>query len=256
MRFAAISGDLVPKTVSPDRSRPGDRMMLQVPTLAKSDANLANPNKRPRYEEQSSAVPHGAARRPSPSPQNWSGYRAEDPYGDAKAWGHFYGEPNRMYPGAMYNDPRFGAHHLHQRPMSMGAIAPPGYSSPPPPPPPPQVRSGRGAMRVSGLTRSPPSSSPVNTPLARSSFPVSNRGKSRKAPVCRTPIPSAETNNTSPNETLSPLAPPVGLEEAQRIGNSVKGVAIAISRKTKRKLPLARNAEKEENAGATTFEAK
>jgi hypothetical protein len=217
--------------------------MLQVPTLAavaRGDAGTDPnaPNKRQRYDEQSSAVPHGATRRPSAGPLNWTGYRTEDPYADSKAWGHYYSDPGRGYPGGMYSDPRYNTQHLHHRPIPtdhMGAQAP-MYS-------PPRVRSGRGKVRVTGSTRSPPSSSPVTTPPApsRSSFPVSNRGKGRKTPVA---------NKSS--GALSPATTPVqvALEEAQRIGRSVKGVAIAVSRKTKRKLPLARNSDAQ--VGAST----
>jgi hypothetical protein len=41
----------------------------------------------------------------------------------------------------------------------------------------------------------------------------------------------------------SPSELAVSLEEAQRIGSAVLGVVIAVSRKTKRKLPLARKTE-------------
>lgn len=226
--------------------------MLQVPTLApvakmEMEMDRSHPDKRPRYDEQTSAFTHNAIRRTSPGPQNWRGYRGEDPYADGKPWGHYYGEAPRMYPGGMYSDPRYPLH--HQRPIdSMGLSS---YTAAPLAP---QVRSGRGAMRVAGSTRSPPSSSPVNTPPPRSSFPVSNRGKGRKAAICRTPVPStdaksAKLDTSSPSPTK---AGPVGWKEAQRIGNSVKGVAIAISRKTKRKLPLARNVDKDSDDASST----
>lgn len=205
-----------------------DRSMLQVPTLA-MDPNA--PNKRPRYEE--SSHHHGSAmRHPSPVPSAWPTggfhYRTADPYSaEGQSWGHYYPDPSaRMYPGTMYHDPRYDA--PVRRP------AEPSYA------PPPQVRSGRGAMRLPAVSRAAVDSAPPA--VARSSFPVSNRGKGRKVgALSRTDSSSAEGGKAS--GASSPVDKKVTLEEAQRIGHSVKGVAIAISRKTKRKLPLARNAD-------------
>ena len=239
MRFSATTNSLGPKTVSPPRPprQGGDRLMLQVPTLANTGAEPNTPNKRARYEEQSSASLH----RPSPVPMNWSGYRPDDPYADAKAWGSYYPDPGRVYHVPMYSDSRYSNHNLHHGPISaadnMGSQASSIY-------PPPQVRSGRGAMRMRGPAL-PLAASPVNAPtcVSRSSFPVSNRGKGRKTPVANRP---ADTPASRPSGTLSPPTALATLEEAQRIGNSVKGgVAMAVSRKIKRKLPLARNIEKD-----------
>lgn len=96
---------------------------------------------------------------------------------------------------------------------------------------PPQVtRSGRGRM---GLSR-PSSAQTVSSP--RSSFPVSNRGKgNRKNMVCRSSNAIASTNSS---DRSSPVTT-IGVAEIAGAGSVQQGVAMAVSRKTKRKLPIA-----------------
>ena len=202
--------------------------MLQVPTLAPGDSSL--PNKKARHEEVSSTESQTVLHRPSPGPISWTGYRPEDSYAEPKAWGHYYGDTVRMYPGAMYN------HSSYQRTMSMDPTGPPGPQYPSA-----HVRSGRGASRVATGIRSNPSASPLTTPPAaplRSSFPVSNRGKGRRIPCSRGPVVDDTVSSKASGEAPG--------QEAERIGNSVKGVAVAISRKTKRKLPISRKADVED----------
>jgi len=184
------------KAVSPLRNA---RSMLEVPSLSNSRPQLENPvaghsNKRARY-----------------ALGGW-GQRPQETV-DASGWGRFYSEAQQVgmrhatgqYITNAY-DPRYMAH----------PSAP--YVSPHP-----QVtRSGRGRM---GVNR--PSASPTPTAVARSAFPVSNRGKGRKAGgVCRTSLPSPVTvhaGRTSP--VISYEAP--------------KAETAASARKNKRKLPLA-----------------
>jgi len=136
---------------------------------------------------------------------------------------------------------------------------------------PPQVRSGRGAFRglASATTqhnnyRASAVSSPSTTPSFRHGFPVSNRGKGpRKPAACRNNTLVALTSvatvasdskqqesKESTSQTPSKHNMSVTLSEAQRIGSSVQGVAVAISRKTKRKLPLA-SRKKSDNDGTS-----
>jgi hypothetical protein len=251
MRFTTVPSSKGPKTVSPGRVRKGDaeRSILQVPSLAESDSSKCDsPHKRARYEDQASAMSSTSTVR-SPGPLNWAiprpqdssmliAYRSEDPYSEsAAAWGHYYSDAARMrqmagqYGGPPY-DPRF--RHIGADPM-MSPVS--QYS-------PPQVRSGRGAIRISASNRSSVSSSPATTPTVRTSFSVSNRGKGRKATACRTSIPIPDgAKSAKMGGRDSPSESAVSLEEAQRIGSAVQGVAIAVSRKTKRKLPLARKTD-------------
>lgn len=263
MRFTAVPADedpnlKGPKTVSPCRVRieGAPHSILQVPSLtlvnrAETEAEKANatlPNKRPRYDSQASPDLSAAvaARRPSPGPLTWpmGGYRPEDHYPEAAAgWGHYYPDSAAAigarplvghYARSVY-DPRFHVRHIG---AETGRQQPPQY-------PPPQVRSGRGSLRLAATTRTSAISSPGNTPAVRASFPVSNRGKGpRRPPACRPPAASTElspSNNTEGNNGRLKEAP-VTLAEAQRIGG---GVAVAVSRKSKRKLPLARKTEAE-----------
>jgi hypothetical protein len=262
MRFTAVPSDEVqnangPNTVSPARVRNGgtDRSMLQVPSLAsisRSDADSESskrnlPKKRARYDEQSSVdIPKSSVnRQTSPGPLNWPArppqdssmlraYRPEDLYSESAGWGPYYPEHLGMrqmvgqYPSSNY-DPRFHLRHVGAEPLLRHPTA---YG-------PPQVRSGRGSLRLATSNRANPTSSPATTPVIRSSFPVSNRGKGpRRPPACRSTIPTAKTG-----ERNSPVEPSFSLGEAQRIGSAVHGVAVAVSRKTKRKLPLTRKVE-------------
>lgn len=234
MRFAS---DLTttetkrPKTVSPNRSRQGDseRSMLQVPSLASMETDSSKPhqpNKRQRYETQS----------PSSGPLQW-------PYSDSAMWGagppfagpeshHLYGMRAAaamvgQYANPSQYDPRLQLRRPGTPPEILRQTS--QYS-------PPQVRSGRGAMRIAANR----AASPIATPIARQGFPVSNRGKGpRKTGACRPSLPSASSPaaESAPRE-MSPKNLPVDLNEAQRIGSAVQGVAFAISRKTKRKLPM------------------
>ena len=223
-----------PKTVSPPRL--ADRTLLQVPSLNSTNAiSSLPPNKRPRYDEQSSI---GLSRKTSSGPLNWPMRPQEppkmmEPYNDAMGWGHYYKDSNfgqrhiaGQYPGSTYDSRYF--HHA-----SAETVRRPSTYSPP------QIRSGRGASKVSTASRILSASS--NTSV-RSSFPVSNRGKgSRRPSVCRSSIQKVDS---SVGARRSPVGKtPISLSEAHRIGSAVQGVAIAISRKTKMKLPLARKTE-------------
>jgi hypothetical protein len=118
---------------------------------------------------------------------------------------------------------------------------------------PPQVRSGRGAIRVIG-NRGSATSSPTTTPIIRPGISVSNRGKGpRKPAACRPVVVAAERPNrdgsdspsTTTSDQVSAQTISAALNDAQRIGSAVQGVAVAISRKAKRKLPMAaKKAEK------------
>lgn len=111
----------------------------------------------------------------------------------------------------------------------------------------PRVQSGRGALRLPSPTKAgmPKLEQPVV--VRRTSFPVSNRGKaSRGGPAAvRLPVPPSETllSNSaakdSPDENEKVREDAAGMlkfseEVAER-------VAVAISKKTKRKLPLSSN---------------
>ncbi len=248
-----------PKTVSPSRSAADEkeRLMLQVPMLATADSKKQQslpPNKRPRYEGNTMGMTgHGAL--------HW-------PYSNETAQGMIWG-PGQMH--EMANARAFG--------MRAGLAMNGGYASQPgayvdprmqmlrvpgaesmmmqrqPQQPfqynPPQVRSGRGALRgMAAATQQNRAATPTSTtPSFRHGFPVSNRGKgSRKAALNRTPLES-KTAVAPKTHEVSKTPSAVSLEEAQRIGSSVKGgVAVAISRKTKRKLPMARKAAEGEKA--------
>jgi hypothetical protein len=138
-----------------------------------------------------------------------------------------------QYSNSTY-DPRFHMRHVGAESVMR---QPSQYS-------PPQVRSGRGSLRLPATSRAPTAQSPANTPAVHPSFPVSNRGKGRKNSACRSAIPAANAaQSTNVKDRSSPVGTPVTLAEAQRIGGAVHGVAVAVSRKTKRKLPLARKVD-------------
>lgn len=217
--------------------------MLQVPSLASLEADLSkahHSNKRPRYESQL----------PSHGPLHW-------PYNETPMWGggqfgvqdrhHLYGMRAAVaiagqYPSPSSYDPRIQLRRPGTPPDIMRQTI--QYS-------PPQVRSGRGAMRA-GATRA---ASPMANPIARQSFPVSNRGKgSLKPAACRPLLPTAASpsSEAATSEQCSPKNVAVDLIEAQRIGSTVQGVAIAISRKTKRKLPLAGSKKADEDDAAAS----
>lgn len=257
------------KTVSPGRGKAAEteRMMLQVPMLATADSKkqLTQPsNKRPRNENTAMGLSgHGPLHWPySNEPASgvmWGAGAQFNPHIDipnARAFGmraavtmngnNPYGSQN----GSYIIDPRM---HLLRVPtsdsMTMNRQQPFQYN-------PPQVRSGRGALRgIASATQSNRGSmtpSPATTPSFRHGFPVSNRGKgSRKSAACRTALSSStdakkdgkNSLTASSSDKAQTMVGGVSLSEAQRIGNSVKGgvavaVAVAISRTTKRKLPL------------------
>jgi hypothetical protein len=252
MRFTDVAHDdetanMGRKTVSPGRvgaGAAGDRSILQVPSLASTDRPNAfqtiTPNKRARYEEQVTAggIPTNTIRRASPCPPGWPmrpmGFAAEENvYADpAMGWGQYYPDSQHhgmrlmgQYPPTVY-DPRF--HFRHQGAESI-MRQPAQYN-------PPRVRSGRGSLRVVAVNRGQ-TGSPQTTSVARSTFPVSNRGKgSRRPSACRAPVPAVDLSQTSAATTDRSSS----LVGTGHQGNSVQCVAVAISRKTKRKLPLAR----------------
>jgi hypothetical protein len=206
------------KTISPLRESGINRSLLQMPPLSNSRPESGNDsssqsNKRARFE--------GYARPASSGTLSWPS-QPQDAVAETSGWRPFYSDANqvgmRLANGQYINsayDPRYQQMSHHgQHPQS-----------------PPQVtRSGRGSLRL------PSSSRPSvvgSSNLARASFPVSNRGKgSRKNTVCRSSIPAASS--------LRPLAAPaIQIAEIPRVGAAQHGVAMAVSRKTKRKLPLA-----------------
>jgi hypothetical protein len=218
--------------------------MLQVPSLASLEADPSmpqQPNKRPRSESQS----------PSHGPLHW-------PYGESSMWGggqyggpdghHVYGMRAAapivgQYPSSSSYDPRMQLRRPGTPPDIMRQTN--QYS-------PPQVRSGRGAMRIATNG----TSSPITNPIARQGFPVSNRGKGpRKPAACRPSLPTATSPGSKPATKAhsSPTTVPIDMTEAQRIGSAVHGVGAAISRKTKRTLPLAfsRKADEDDGSGST-----
>jgi hypothetical protein len=242
MRFAADRNEenKGPKPVSPYQIRSADaeRSMLQVPLLAAmgmADAKL-HPHKRPRYEGSS----------PVQGPLHWS-------YGESPAiWGgQFLSEAPQLYNlkassmGGQYPAPSFGTDPRisTRRSSTPESVSPSQQYSPP------QVRSGRGAMRITSRA----ASSPSTTPGVRQGISVSNRGKGpRKPAACRSnsrsspsPVIQKREGNASPTTRAtaedSMLAQSFNATqaEAERVGNSVQGIAIAISRKVKRKLPMA-----------------
>lgn len=246
MRFTADMNEdnKGPKPVSPYqiRSAEAERSMLQVPsltTMEMADSKLPS-HKRARYD--GSSPVHG--------PLHW-------PYGEPPAvWGgQFLSEVPQMCGmrsssiggqamGGHYQGPSFGSDpRMPIRRSSTPESVPSTqqYS-------PPQVRSGRGAMRISNRA----AASPSTTPVVRQGISVSNRGKGpRKPAACRSSLTSSpativqkQEGATSPTvattavESLPAQTADAAQTEAERIGSSVQGVAIAISRKMKRKLPM------------------
>lgn len=130
----------------------------------------------------------------------------------------------------------------------------------------PRVQSGRGALRLASASKV--GLGKLERPVVRrSSFPVSNRGKgSRGSPACRISVPSSEISQanllvdaTSDKQAKAEESVVRGL---QKISEEVaERVAVAISKKMKRKLPLSSSsstassarterAEEEEDAAA------
>eukprot|EP00536_Pseudo-nitzschia_multiseries_P001775 jgi/Psemu1/4061/gm1.4061_g len=255
-----------------------DRMMLQVPMLAsaasadsKKQQQASHPGKRPRYDSDARAqAGHGPQHWPFPADSAaasaflWeqNKYNSEV----AQAQQRFYGmraaaalnagNPFSTPNGSYTVDPRLQQLCRAPNSDSMNMARQQQQVQPSYPYTPPQVRSGRGALRGIATQQNRPTSSPSpsTTPTFRHGFPVSNRGKGRrKNAVCRTPVATpAEANTAGKNPSsleLPAVTKPqqqqqlpqgmVSLTEAQRIGTSVQGVAVAISRKTKRKLPMA-----------------
>lgn len=106
----------------------------------------------------------------------------------------------------------------------------------------PRVQSGRGALRLPSPTRAsmPKQEQPVV--VRRTSFPVSNRGKgSRGGPAAvRIAVPPSET---LPSNSTAKDSPDGKVKEEAagmlKLSEEVaERVAVAISKKTKRKLPL------------------
>lgn len=196
----------MPKTISPSRDESMGRSMLQVPSLSTIDtrdrdsSGSPTPNKRAR---------HGEAYSPS-----WG-----SPSSDTSGWGHFYSEASRI--GMRHATGQNSSPAYDPRYQTSQTCQP--YS-------PPQVtRSGRGALRLPSSSRGPVKS----TSSPRTSFPVSNRGKgSRKNMLCRPSISATKFVEASKPAML-------GMGEIKCVGAAQHGVAMAVSRKTKRKLPFA-----------------
>ena len=233
MRFTAdgVDNGRGPMAVSPHRNRAGEneRSLLQVPTLTSREIadGALPPHKRARYDG-----PAGPMHWAYDSPATWGGqFLSEAP--------HMYGM-RAQYPASTFGaDPRMPALRRSSTPESLPSMQ--QYS-------PPQVRSGRGAMRIASNRAT---GSPSTTPVVRQGISVSNRGKGpRKPAACRnnlsgspaTVAPKREgaaSPTTATTKDGQPAATPDLSSEAERIGFSVQAVAIAISRKTKRKLPMA-----------------
>jgi len=274
-----------PKTISPGRNVAGetDRMMLQVPMLAAADTKKQPSmpsNKRPRFENNMIGMSghgplHWASSNESASGVIWGHGSQFNPHNDmnnARAFGMRMAVPmNGSNPynsqnGVSFNlDPRMQFMRAESLPMSQQQ--PPFQYNPP------QVRSGRGALRgIASATQQSRGSlvpSPSTIPSFRHGFPVSNRGKgSRKSAACRTVLPTSsferkqETGSlsaTSSTNNANSMVGGISMDEAQRIGTLVKGgVAVAISRKTKRKLPMAgakRSSVGDPNAATSVLES-
>ena len=140
-----------------------------------------------------------------------------------------------QYP-MMSHDPRYPFRHHNTEPVMRH---PPSQYSPP------RVRSGRGSLRLTTMNRGP---SPATTHggVARASFPVSNRGKGRPSvnrPVILSSESTMNSDRRSPDAAIAAAA--------EETGKSVQRVAVAISRKTKRKLPLARKTSSDADEGTS-----
>lgn len=116
----------------------------------------------------------------------------------------------------------------------------------------PRVQSGRGALRlpVSSKVGLGKAERPV---VRRSSFPVSNRGKvNRGSPACRVVVTSSEmppVTSTKPcSDEEAKTEDAAGLQKFSE--EVAERVAVAISKKTKRKLPL--SSAPSTNAGSTS----
>mmetsp|Transcript_28027 Transcript_28027/g.61760 ORF Transcript_28027/g.61760 Transcript_28027/m.61760 type:complete len:675 (+) Transcript_28027:192-2216(+) len=254
-------------------------MLASAGTLDSKNQSVMQQGKRPRYDSDAVGQPgHGPLHWTFPSDPAagvfWGGsgqYNPRNEVPHARAYGmrapvalttgNPYSTPNPSYstPNTSFSmDPRM---QLCRVPTSDSMNTPRQQHQQPYQYCPPQVRSGRGALRGIASTaqqnRGSAATSPSTTPTFRHGFPVSNRGRGRrKSASSRTTFgTSAEVNqeikNSSPSfseipkTTNTKLQQPqtvtesLSLREAQRIGCSVQGVAVAISRKTKRKLPMA-----------------
>ena len=102
--------------------------------------------------------------------------------------------------------------------------------------------SGRGAMSVPSAGKAGFQATEHHTPVRRSSFPVSTRGKGSRSPACRIPITPGE--NTGAATKPLQVGPPKEEEEdtarLRKMSEEVaERVAVAVSKKKKSKLPLA-----------------
>ena len=123
-------------------------------------------------------------------------------------------------------------HLVHRQHLELGMVnrAPLALQSP--------QRAGRGVSRftVAGKAGIHPVE---HTPVRRSSFPVSSRGKGSRSPACRIPSTPNETTSTVSKLSAGPKKEE-GCEGLQKLSEEVaKRVTLAISTKTKRKLPMA-----------------
>ena len=251
MRFTASHSPKGPKTVSPGRVRGREEELhsiLQVPTLASHPVDALKPNeanKRSRYEEsmKPSETPTNGMRSRSPVPPGtgWparpmesfmicNGYRTdENSYGETGAWGQYYSDPSAgmrhmgQFPQGTY-DPRYPFRH-HGAESVMRQPSPLQYS-------PPRVRSTRGRAPGANRVAAP---APVTSAPMRSSFPISNRGKGSRRPAASRPTVPADSNAGRDSPVLASIA-----ASAEQTGAKFQRVAVAISRKTKRALPLAK----------------
>mmetsp|Transcript_8408 Transcript_8408/g.20777 ORF Transcript_8408/g.20777 Transcript_8408/m.20777 type:complete len:656 (+) Transcript_8408:185-2152(+) len=273
LRTEEDNSSKAPNTVSPGRgSGETERMMLQVPMLASAanaDAKIQqamHAGKRARYDSDTRVqAGHGALHWPF-SPDSaaavlWGQNAQYNELSQARVYGMraaaalSAGNPYSTQNGSYTMDPR-----LLCRVPTSDSINMPRQQQQPQQSftyTPPQVRSGRGALRGIAVqqNRAGSAPSPSTIPSFRHGFPVSNRGKGRRNKAAnRAPLAAdASTDGKNPPSQEVPTATntkpqlPLGMvsiAEAQRIGTSVQGVAVAISRKTKRKLPMAASSRK------------
>ena len=102
---------------------------------------------------------------------------------------------------------------------------------------PQRVQAGRGALRLAGAGKV--GLQVDQTPVRRSSFPVSSRGKGSRSPACRIPITPGDTASAASKPLQKGPAKEEEPEGLQKLSEAVaERVAVALL-KTKRKLPLA-----------------
>lgn len=113
-----------------------------------------------------------------------------------------------------------------------------------------RLQSHRGAMRLSAGGRM--GLGEPEQPQRRTSFPVSNRGKgSRISTMCRVLVPSCDSSQGGVTAKSTTDQQAEDSSELQRFSEKVaERVAVAVSKKTKRKLPLSSSVESSDECSA------